>query len=191
MVRPYVSIFSNVHPTDARRRFPLYKAYIKYHSDLNDSNSEGGNSEKIESTENESQTSSEPDEISSYEITDHSADEANFVPDKISAKNALSDKISVRFNKRISEILIGWFIRHKKYPYPSQDEKVKLADQADLSVSQVGYWFTNKRKRHWTPVFKNKTRAPRDKFEFALLDIDTSKNSIKKRRYTKKIDSEI
>lgn len=26
-------------------------------------------------------------------------------------------------------------------------------------------WFTNKRKRHWTPVIKKRTRSPRDFFE--------------------------
>ena len=37
-----------------------------------------------------------------------------------------------------------------------------------VGLRRSSNWFTNKRKRHWTPVIKKRTRSPRDFFEVSL-----------------------
>ncbi|KAF5140210.1 homeodomain protein class 2 [Vairimorpha ceranae] len=49
-----------------------------------------------------------------------------------------------RFSKNITDILEQSF---KNSQYPSDFEKVQLADICNLSIKQVSNWFTNKRNR--------------------------------------------
>ena len=44
------------------------------------------------------------------------------------------------------EVLAQWVADNGNNPYPSEDEKQKLADQCDLTEKQVSNWFTNARK---------------------------------------------
>jgi hypothetical protein len=46
------------------------------------------------------------------------------------------------------EVLKTWLEQHAKYPYPDGEEKKRLAQQTNLSVLQVNYWFTNARRRY-------------------------------------------
>jgi hypothetical protein len=48
---------------------------------------------------------------------------------------------------KATTILNHWFKQHEHHPYPNFLEKEKLAKQTGLTLTQVNYWFTNKRRR--------------------------------------------
>ncbi|XP_078437992.1 KNOX/ELK homeobox transcription factor [Wolffia australiana] len=47
--------------------------------------------------------------------------------------------------------LLDWWNRHYKWPYPSEAQKVALAEATGLDQKQINNWFINQRKRHWKP----------------------------------------
>ncbi|GAB2298920.1 hypothetical protein Dimus_032996 [Dionaea muscipula] len=47
--------------------------------------------------------------------------------------------------------LLDWWTRHYKWPYPSESQKVALAESTGLDQKQISNWFINQRKRHWKP----------------------------------------
>uniref|UniRef100_A0A803NKK2 Uncharacterized protein n=1 Tax=Cannabis sativa TaxID=3483 RepID=A0A803NKK2_CANSA len=47
--------------------------------------------------------------------------------------------------------LLNWWELHYKWPYPSETEKVALAESTGLDQKQINNWFINQRKRHWKP----------------------------------------
>ncbi|GAB2256811.1 hypothetical protein Droror1_Dr00022870 [Drosera rotundifolia] len=48
--------------------------------------------------------------------------------------------------------LLEWWRRHYKWPYPSEDQKLALAQTTGLDQKQINNWFINQRKRHWKPT---------------------------------------
>jgi len=56
-------------------------------------------------------------------------------------------------------MLRQWFSAHVAHPYPTEMEKLQLADEAQLTVKQTTNWFTNTRKRFWQPYVKKKSLA--------------------------------
>ncbi|KAI8677897.1 hypothetical protein NCS55_00508200 [Fusarium keratoplasticum] len=61
---------------------------------------------------------------------------------------ALSGKRANTRSVRKTRVLRNWFISHIDHPYPSEEDKVSLAQQSGLSRSQVVNWFANTRRRH-------------------------------------------
>ncbi|KAK8589187.1 hypothetical protein V6N13_088053 [Hibiscus sabdariffa] len=57
--------------------------------------------------------------------------------------------------------LLDWWNNHYKWPYPTEEEKLKLSEITGLDQKQINNWFINQRKRHWKPS---------DDMKFALLD---------------------
>lgn len=49
--------------------------------------------------------------------------------------------------KHVTETLKSWLLAHSLHPYPSEDEKSKLADSLDLTINQINNWFINGRRR--------------------------------------------
>ncbi|XP_021889118.1 homeobox protein SBH1 [Carica papaya] len=47
--------------------------------------------------------------------------------------------------------LLDWWSRHYKWPYPSEQQKLALAESTGLDQKQINNWFINQRKRHWKP----------------------------------------
>ncbi|MQM06736.1 hypothetical protein Taro_039562 [Colocasia esculenta] len=47
--------------------------------------------------------------------------------------------------------LMDWWNRHYKWPYPSESQKLALAEATGLDQKQINNWFINQRKRHWKP----------------------------------------
>ncbi|KAJ3672824.1 hypothetical protein LUZ60_006198 [Juncus effusus] len=47
--------------------------------------------------------------------------------------------------------LLSWWDLHNKWPYPSETEKIELAQSTGLDQKQINNWFINQRKRHWKP----------------------------------------
>lgn len=55
-------------------------------------------------------------------------------------------------NKEATEVLKVWFFQHIEKPYPSAADKRGLCERTGMSHTQIKNWFTNMRKRHWSPV---------------------------------------
>ncbi|KAL2345614.1 hypothetical protein Fmac_006899 [Flemingia macrophylla] len=49
-------------------------------------------------------------------------------------------------------VLMDWWNTHHRWPYPTEEEKVKLSDITGLDQKQINNWFINQRKRHWKPT---------------------------------------
>ncbi|KAK8633545.1 hypothetical protein V6N13_014390 [Hibiscus sabdariffa] len=47
--------------------------------------------------------------------------------------------------------LLDWWNNHYKWPYPTEEEKLKLSEITGLDQKQISNWFINQRKRHWKP----------------------------------------
>jgi len=62
-------------------------------------------------------------------------------------------------------VLKNWLTEHYQDPYPSWSEKMKLAEEAGISVKQVQNWFTNIRGRVW------KRSINQEKFSSQIEDI--------------------
>ncbi|KAI9123574.1 hypothetical protein K1719_004874 [Acacia pycnantha] len=53
--------------------------------------------------------------------------------------------------KEARQQLLGWWNGHYKWPYPSESQKLALAESTGLDQKQINNWFINQRKRHWKP----------------------------------------
>ncbi|XP_076901249.1 homeobox protein knotted-1-like LET6 [Bidens hawaiensis] len=53
--------------------------------------------------------------------------------------------------KEARQQLLDWWSRHYKWPYPSEAQKLALAESTGLDQKQINNWFINQRKRHWKP----------------------------------------
>uniref|UniRef100_A0A0E0KJJ5 Homeobox domain-containing protein n=1 Tax=Oryza punctata TaxID=4537 RepID=A0A0E0KJJ5_ORYPU len=54
--------------------------------------------------------------------------------------------------KEARQKLLQWWELHYKWPYPSEAEKMTLAQATGLDQKQINNWFINQRKRHWKPT---------------------------------------
>lgn len=54
-------------------------------------------------------------------------------------------------SKEARQKLLHWWELHQKWPYPSETEKMALAECTQLDPKQINNWFINQRKRHWNP----------------------------------------
>ncbi|KAK3145938.1 hypothetical protein QOZ80_3BG0259550 [Eleusine coracana subsp. coracana] len=54
--------------------------------------------------------------------------------------------------KEARQKLLHWWELHYKWPYPSETEKIALAEATGLDQKQINNWFINQRKRHWKPT---------------------------------------
>nr|CAB3498046.1 unnamed protein product [Digitaria exilis] len=54
--------------------------------------------------------------------------------------------------KEARQKLLHWWELHYKWPYPSEPEKIALAETTGLDPKQINNWFINQRKRHWKPT---------------------------------------
>ncbi|KAM7272107.1 hypothetical protein ACFE04_031321 [Oxalis oulophora] len=63
--------------------------------------------------------------------------------------------------KEARQQLLEWWNRHYKWPYPSESQKLALAESTGLDQKQINNWFINQRKRHWKPS---------EDMEFVLMD---------------------
>ncbi|EEF51975.1 homeobox protein knotted-1-like 6 isoform X2 [Ricinus communis] len=63
--------------------------------------------------------------------------------------------------KEARQILLNWWNIHYKWPYPTEADKVALADATGLDQKQINNWFINQRKRHWKPS---------ENMQFAVVD---------------------
>ncbi|KAG8383190.1 hypothetical protein BUALT_Bualt05G0158800 [Buddleja alternifolia] len=53
--------------------------------------------------------------------------------------------------KEARQMLLEWWNLHHKWPYPTEADKISLAESTGLDPKQINNWFINQRKRHWKP----------------------------------------
>ncbi|KAL6850028.1 hypothetical protein ACP4OV_020655 [Aristida adscensionis] len=53
--------------------------------------------------------------------------------------------------KDARSVLLEWWNTHYRWPYPTEEDKVRLAAMTGLDPKQINNWFINQRKRHWKP----------------------------------------
>ncbi|KAJ9686498.1 hypothetical protein PVL29_015414 [Vitis rotundifolia] len=63
----------------------------------------------------------------------------------------LKKKKKGKLPKEARQQLLDWWSRHYKWPYPSESQKLALAESTGLDQKQINNWFINQRKRHWKP----------------------------------------
>ncbi|CAN6976366.1 unnamed protein product [Brassica rapa subsp. trilocularis] len=63
--------------------------------------------------------------------------------------------------KEARQALLDWWNVHYKWPYPTEGDKIALADATGLDQKQINNWFINQRKRHWKPS---------ENMPFAMMD---------------------
>lgn len=51
--------------------------------------------------------------------------------------------------KEARQTLLTWWNLHSKWPYPTEADKIGLAETTGLDQKQINNWFINQRKRHW------------------------------------------
>ncbi|GLU03112.1 hypothetical protein SLE2022_203290 [Rubroshorea leprosula] len=59
------------------------------------------------------------------------------------------------------QTLFDWWNLHYKWPYPTEADKMALAESTGLDQKQINNWFINQRKRHWKPS---------ENMQFAVMD---------------------
>ncbi|CDH57597.1 hypothetical protein RO3G_08713 [Lichtheimia corymbifera JMRC:FSU:9682] len=63
--------------------------------------------------------------------------------------------------KQVTEYLKAWLVDHKQHPYPSEKEKLHLAQQTGLTVNQISNWFINARRRILQPMLESESLQAR------------------------------
>ncbi|XP_054818191.1 homeobox protein knotted-1-like 1 isoform X2 [Prosopis cineraria] len=66
-------------------------------------------------------------------------------------KEFLKKRKSGKLPKDARMTLLNWWNTHYRWPYPTEEEKVRLSEMSGLSQKQINNWFINQRKRHWKP----------------------------------------
>jgi hypothetical protein len=54
----------------------------------------------------------------------------------------------------VTLVLRDWLADHKRHPYPTDEEKLLLSQQTNLTLSQVSNWFINARRRILLPMLE-------------------------------------
>ncbi|KAI6692349.1 hypothetical protein NL676_020059 [Syzygium grande] len=66
-------------------------------------------------------------------------------------KEFLKKRKNGKLPKDARMTLLNWWNSHYRWPYPTEEEKLKLSEVTGLDQKQINNWFINQRKRHWKP----------------------------------------
>ncbi|KAF9604578.1 hypothetical protein IFM89_008022 [Coptis chinensis] len=66
-------------------------------------------------------------------------------------KDFLKKRKKGKLSKDARTTLLDWWNTHYRWPYPTEEDKIKLAEVTGLDQKQINNWFINQRKRHWRP----------------------------------------
>lgn len=66
-------------------------------------------------------------------------------------KEFLKKRKKGKLPKDARSTLLDWWNTHYRWPYPTEEEKMKLSEVTGLDQKQINNWFINQRKRHWKP----------------------------------------
>ncbi|CAI9756291.1 unnamed protein product [Fraxinus pennsylvanica] len=76
-------------------------------------------------------------------------------------KQGFSKKKKGKLPNDAKRTLLQWWNTHYKWPYPTEADKITLAESTGLDQKQITNWFINQRKRHWKPS---------DNMQFTVMD---------------------
>ena len=54
-----------------------------------------------------------------------------------------------QYSAKARSVMTNWFRAHVAKPYPTDEEKQALCQEADVTLITLNNWFTNTRKRYW------------------------------------------
>ncbi|KAJ8658524.1 hypothetical protein O0I10_005877 [Lichtheimia ornata] len=91
---------------------------------------------------------------SSGTIKKHSSSALPMTSGNITSSMNHTKKRRGNLPKPVTAILRDWLAKHKKHPYPTEDEKVALAQQTNLTINQISNWFINARRRILQPMLQ-------------------------------------
>lgn len=57
--------------------------------------------------------------------------------------------------KKATRVMKAWLFQHISHPYPTEDEKLQIASQTNLTLLQVNNWFINGRRRILQPMLNS------------------------------------
>ena len=79
----------------------------------------------------------------------------------VAAARLAADRMSRRYflKQEAVKALHQWYNDHKEHPYPTPEEKKRLALENNLKVSQVTCWFSNSRNRNTKPKTKGSPKT--------------------------------
>lgn len=77
--------------------------------------------------------------------------------------------------KAVTAILRDWLSRHKKHPYPTEEEKAALAAETNLNLNQISNWFINARRRILQPMLEQEEE---EKNELDIMPYDNSRHHL-------------
>nr|ADE75844.1 unknown [Picea sitchensis] len=80
----------------------------------------------------------------------------------------LKKKKKGKLPKEARQKLLDWWTRNYKWPYPSESQKIALAESTGLDQKQINNWFINQRKRHWKPS---------EEMQFVVMDSPNPHNA--------------
>mmetsp|Transcript_22285 Transcript_22285/g.29146 ORF Transcript_22285/g.29146 Transcript_22285/m.29146 type:complete len:305 (-) Transcript_22285:32-946(-) len=63
-----------------------------------------------------------------------------------------------RLSKQQKAVLHQWLVNNWHHPYPTDEEKEKLAKDCGISVKRVNHWYINARVRIWRPITNEAAR---------------------------------
>ena len=91
------------------------------------------------------------------EEEDHESDN----PSQDGQQKELSDKKrskNYKISIEASEMMNDWLLRHFETPYPSTEQKKKMAEHGKIPVVKVSNWFINARERTVKNYFNGKEK---------------------------------
>ncbi|KAG0175201.1 hypothetical protein DFQ30_010976 [Apophysomyces sp. BC1015] len=76
--------------------------------------------------------------------------------------------------KAVTAILRDWLSKHKKHPYPTEEEKAALAKETSLTLNQISNWFINARRRILQPMLDQEVEM--DNKDMNVLSFESSRS---------------
>ncbi|KAL7091726.1 hypothetical protein ACP275_12G122000 [Erythranthe tilingii] len=98
------------------------------------------------------------DNIKNGELTTKSSDEGQLKEKLVRMYGSHISSLKHEFSKKKKKgklpkearhTLLQWWNLHCKWPYPTECDKIALAESTGLDQKQINNWFINQRKRHW------------------------------------------
>uniref|UniRef100_A0AAV1U7B7 Homeobox domain-containing protein n=1 Tax=Peronospora matthiolae TaxID=2874970 RepID=A0AAV1U7B7_9STRA len=77
-------------------------------------------------------------------------------------------------SKLAKKLMNDWFEHNLHHPYPTEQEKLWLAERGGITIEQVSNWFINTRGRKWKPML-NRLLAEKQAGNCKLLDLMVQK----------------
>ena len=68
------------------------------------------------------------------------------------------------------EVMKAWLSQHTGAPYPTEEEKIQLADQTKLTDLQIKYWFSNARRRELKVMLESNPDQAKAKNSLAEME---------------------